>query len=215
VLKGDVQVIARGEEPGEFDCHLPLLSLPLHFGATLETIPADAPYLQADPARIEAWKKRLGDSGFKCGLVWRGSPNHRRDKDRSIALSELSHLASVPGVQFFSLQKEPLTANDKNIIPNLVDLSSDLHDFADTAAALTQMDLVISVDTAVAHLTGGLGRPVWTLLPYAADWRWIKDRNDSPWYPTMRLFRQTKRGEWGEVIDQLAESLSKDQKIPN
>jgi tetratricopeptide (TPR) repeat protein len=208
-LDGGATIVARGEPPGRFDYHLPLLSLPLHFATTLETIPADGPYLRADPARTDVWRHRLaGLHGFKCGIVWRGSPRHRNDKERSMPLSALAPLAGMEGVRFFSLQKEGIGQHEPLAIPDMIDLSRDLRDFADTAAALTQMDLVISVDTAVAHLAGALGRPVWTLLPRVADWRWMRDTDRSPWYPTMRLFRQATSSQWAPVIDLVAAELS-------
>jgi tetratricopeptide (TPR) repeat protein len=214
-------VIARGEPPPPFDCHLPLLSLPLHFGTTQETIPAEVPYLKADPDLCEHWKSRLaGVTGFKCGLVWAGSPHHRNDFTRSLPVSELAPLAAIKGVRFVSLQvsrasgavietprarrpdrvSAPSPLKSDFPIPGMLDFGSDLHNFADTAALLSQLDLLITVDTASAHLAGALGRPVWTLLPFAPDWRWMRETQTTPWYPTMRLFRQANRGDWGAVI---------------
>jgi tetratricopeptide (TPR) repeat protein len=205
----NIRIITRGEQPGDFDFHLPLLSLPLHFKTTLDSIPSEAPYFNIDAAQINAWRAKFSNTtNFKCGIVWRGSFTHRRDKDRSITLSSLIPLSQVEGVNFFSLQKEAIRHDEKNLFPNLIDLSGDLTDFSETAAALTQMDLVISVDTAIAHLAGSLARPVWTLLPFAPDWRWMQAREDSPWYPTMRLFRQEKRGNWDEAISRLATELA-------
>jgi tetratricopeptide (TPR) repeat protein len=204
-LPGTAQVIGRGEQPGEFDCHLPLLSLPLHFQTTLTNIPAAVPYLRAGEGRVEKWRSRFSHiQGFKVGLVWAGNPVHRNDGNRSLPLKMLSPLLALEGVKFFSLQK-PCPAE---MPAEMTDLSADLHDFADTAAALWQLDLLISVDTAVAHLAGALARPVWTLLPCAADWRWMTQTEQTPWYPTMRLFRQAARGDWGAVIERVAGEMN-------
>jgi tetratricopeptide (TPR) repeat protein len=203
-LPGTVRVVARGEEPGEFDCHLPLLSLPLHFQTTLENIPAAVPYLRADEGRVEIWRSRFAKvEGFKVGLVWAGNPDHRNDRNRSLPAELLSPLLAVEGVEFFSLQ----LPRPRETPAGMTDLSADLHDFSDTAAALSQLDLLICVDTAIAHLAGALGRPVWTLLPQAADWRWMRNAERTSWYPTMRLFRQTVRGDWGTVIDRVQHKL--------
>jgi predicted TPR repeat methyltransferase len=204
-LSGAAQVIAAGEKPPEFDCHVPLLSLPLHFQTTLKNIPAAVPYLRPDGHRVEAWRRRFaGAAGLKVGLVWAGSPLHRSDRQRSMAPELLSPLPAVKGVTFFSLQKPP----GPRMPPGIVNLSDDLHDFCDTAAALSQLDLLISVDTAAAHLAGALGRPVWVMLQFMPDWRWLLHRDDTPWYPTMRLFRQRNRGDWAEVIGRVAAALA-------
>ncbi len=188
----------------------PLLSLPLIFGTDLATIPADIPYLTADSAAVELWRKRFSvRPGLKVGLVWAGTPGHRRDHDRSMTLAALGPLADVPRVSFYSLQKGP-AATEVMYPPaglRLKDLSADLGDFADTAAAISALDLVVTVDTAVAHVAGALGKPVWILLSHVPDWRWLLDRDDSPWYPTARLFRQPTRGAWAPVAERVAEAL--------
>jgi tetratricopeptide (TPR) repeat protein len=189
------------------------LSLPLHFGTTVDSIPAAIPYLHALPARLERWRDRLPTQGFKVGLVWKGSPVHKNDARRSLpGLSSLSPLWSVPGVTFVSLQKGQgedevqASPTDQRIIA----LGPEIEDFADTAAIVAQMDLVICVDTAIAHLAGALGKPCWVLLPaIGTDWRWLLDRTDSPWYPgVLRLFRQTLNEDWDSVVARLTVALA-------
>ncbi|MDP9172421.1 MAG: tetratricopeptide repeat protein [Planctomycetota bacterium] len=189
------------------DVHCPLMDLPMMFGTTLATVPADIPYLRADETSSTQWAKRLAEyPGLKVGLNWAGRPSHGNDRNRSIALSALAPLFGVPGITFFSLQK--WNANPViNTSFNLIDWTQELTDFADTAALINNLDLVISVDTAVVHLAGTMGKPVWTLLPFAPDWRWMLGREDSPWYPTMRLFRQTKERNWDGPIARLVEAL--------
>ena len=189
------------------------LSLPYHCATRLGTIPATLPYLQADPERIARWQPLLPPGGLRVGLVWKGSRGFENDPDRSLpSLDVLAPLGEVPGVRFVSLQKgagEDEAAQPPRELP-LVDLGSRLADFADTAAVVAGLDLVISVDTAVAHLAGALAKPCWLLLPdYKADWRWLADRGDSPWYPgVMRLFRQARAGDWSSVVTQLRDSLA-------
>jgi hypothetical protein len=146
--------------------------------------------------------------GFKVGLVWAGNPKNKNDRKRSISFDQLAPLASAPGVNFFSLQK---AIRGKTIPPagmNFIDWTADLQNFDDTAALIANLDLVIAVDTAVAHLAGAMGKPVWVMIPYIPDWRWMLNRDDSPWYPTMKLFRQNSPGgDWPRVIQRVAESL--------
>jgi Flp pilus assembly protein TadD len=197
-LPGVSQCLIPGQPLPHIDVQCPVMSLPLIFNTTLETIPRDVPYLHADPTRIEHWRRQLANdpNKLKVGLVWAGRPNHANDARRSISLAALAPLAQVPGISFYSLQIGEPASQAKAPPPgmNLIDRTAELTDFAETAAFIENLDLVISVDTAVVHLTGSLGKPVWTLLPFAPDWRWLLDRNDSPWYPTMRLFRQPTRG---------------------
>jgi len=192
-----------------FDCHAPLLSLPY----LLESgIPAGAPYLSPAPELIQQWRERLGAwNETRVGLAWAGNPAHKNDRNRSLALEKLAPLAGAPDTVFFSLQKGPQSEEALNPPAGLklIDLQNDLPDFHHTAAAIMNLDLVISVDSAVAHLAGALGRPVWTLLPFAPDWRWMLDRTDSPWYPTMRLFRQKQRGDWDSVVREVCRELSR------
>ena len=209
-LPGIDRVIKNGDPIPRFDAHCPLLSLPRAFGTTLDSIPASVPYLTADPAAALDWAKRLADRpGKKVGIVWAGRAGYVGDRTRSLSLTTLAPLACASGITWYSLQKGYAAAqiSDAPQGMELIDRTAELNDFADTAALIANLDLVISVDTAVAHLAGAMGKSVWTLLPYAPDWRWLLNRDDSPWYPTMRLFRQQRPGDWGEVIQRIAESL--------
>jgi hypothetical protein len=178
----------------------------------LNSIPAAIPYLQADPALTEKWGKMLrpADGRLKAGIAWAGNPGFRPDARRSLNLQQFTPLAAARGVRFYSLQKGPAgrQAEDPPGGLELIDLGPELSDFADTAAVIENFDLVISVDTAVAHLAGAMGKPVWVLIPFPPDWRWLLDRADSPWYPTMRLFRQQTPGDWDGVIRRVAAELS-------
>ena len=204
------EVVAEGEALPGFDYQCPLLSLPLAFGTTLQSIPGEVPYLHPAPDRVAKWRALLGErTGLRVGLAWQGNRQHKNDRNRSIGLARLLPLLSVPGVRFVGLQKE-LREEDVEVlgkVPGFTHLGEQLEDFADTAAAVSLLDLVITVDSAVAHLAGALGRPVWVLLPFAADWRWLLEREDSPWYPSARLFRQPKIGDWDSVIARLREEL--------
>jgi tetratricopeptide (TPR) repeat protein len=209
----DVTVISRDEPAPPFDLHVPLMSLPFEFGITMATIPAEVPYLRATAAKAAEWRERLAStSGLKVGVVWAGSPGHRHDRMRSLPAELVLPRLAISGVQLFSLQKEP-RADDRIVLERLtskiVDLAPSLASFADTAAAVSAMDLVISVDTAVAHLAGALGKPTWILLPHSLDWRWLYQREDTPWYPTARLFRQTRSRDWTSVLDRLPLELQR------
>lgn len=197
---------------GEFDCWSYLLSLPLHMGSTLNNLPAKLPYLTAPQERIARWSPRLPKTGQRVGLVWKGSATHRNDAHRSLpSLAALAPLWSVPGIRFVSLQKG--AGEDQAAAPPagqpLMHLGGELADFADSAAVLSQIDLLICVDTAMAHLAGALGKSCWVLLPdHDPDWRWMEDREDSPWYPgVMRLFRQKADGDWTSVVRRVAKDL--------
>jgi tetratricopeptide (TPR) repeat protein len=208
----DVSVIPRGETLPPFDLQLPLMSLPRVFGTTLDTIPADVPYLHPDPAKLSRWRAALADvTALKVGVVWAGNVRHKGDRQRSLPAAAVLPRLVMPGVQLYSLQKEP-RPEDAPVLAalgnDIVDLAPALGDFADTAAAVAALDLVIAVDTSVAHLAGALGRPVWMLTPYALDWRWLRDREDSPWYPTMRLFRQRAPREWDDPLMRLSAALA-------
>jgi tetratricopeptide (TPR) repeat protein len=198
------------------DLHCPMLSLPHAFGTTLATIPGAPAYLAADPARLAAWRQRLPrHPGLTVGLVWSGAPRpqeklaHHVDKRRSLTLAQLAPLAGVPGVRFVSLQKGDAAAQGQ--VPpagmTLLDPMPLVADFADTAALVAQLDLVVTVDTSVAHLAGGMGRPVWLLSRYDGCWRWLTGRDDTPWYPTMRLYCQQEPGDWQPAIARLAADL--------
>lgn len=204
-IPGVSEVCVMGEELPPFDLETPLLSLPHIFGTELATVPDRVPYLAPPPERLAPWREKLaGDPGLKVGLVWAGKA--LPDPFRSCPLRHLAPLAEVPGVTLYSLQVGEEVAQAKEC-PGLVDLTSGIRDFGDTAALIAGLDLVISVDTSVAHLAGALGKPVWLLLPMAGDYRWLVARDDSPWYPSMRLFRQKLQGEWGEVVQRVRAAL--------
>jgi tetratricopeptide (TPR) repeat protein len=201
-LEGVAQCLPVGSELPAFDMYCPIGSLPLAFATKLETIPAGVPYLPApDAARAQAWEARLGARDrLRVGLVWSGNPNHVNDHNRSVPLGILSELFDLDAA-FVSLQKDP-SDDDRALLSRseVIDLTGELGDFSETSALMSCLDIVISVDTSVAHLAGALGRPVWTLLPYTPDYRWLLARDDSPWYPTMRLFRQDARRSYAEVV---------------
>jgi tetratricopeptide (TPR) repeat protein len=208
-IDGVERVLAIGDPLPDFGWHAPLLSLPIAFGTELATVPAAVPYLRVDPLAVEEWRRRLARPGLKVGLVWAGRPEHERDRHRSLALAQLAPLAAVGGVAFFALQKG-VAVGEVAHAPHGLEievLDPLLGDFADTAAAIMALDLVISVDTSVAHLAGALGKPVWLLLPFVPDWRWLETRRDSPWYPTARLFRQTEWRRWESVVEAVTEAL--------
>jgi Flp pilus assembly protein TadD len=199
-------VIAYGETIPVFDYFTSLASLPGILGVTLHDIPNRMPYLkfsaagQLPPATV---------GQLKVGVVWAGNPSHHNNANRSMRLEQFAPVLRVPGIAFYSLQV-PVPTHDETYfrsLPKLKDLSGQLESFLETAAAVAELDLIVAVDTAVAHLAGALARPVWTLIPFAPDWRWLMDREDTPWYPTMRLFRQKQRGQWEPVISRVAEEL--------
>jgi tetratricopeptide (TPR) repeat protein len=202
-LAGVSAVLSTDEPLPNFDCQCPLLSLPLAFKTDLHTIPADIPYLYADPDRTKAWTARLRNrSGPLVGLAWKGSRFHFDDRNRSIAFRHVVPLLADRNIDFVSIQKELSTeeASLMRDLPNLIHAGQELHDFVETAAVVQCCDLVITADTSVAHLAGALGKPVWILIPHAPEWRWLLEREDSPWYPTARLFRQPKFDDWESVI---------------
>ena len=204
-----VRVIVKGERPQEVDWHSPLLSLPGAFGTDLSNIPAPVPYLQADAGKCAAWSRRLAADGLRVGVVWTGNPEHTRDRLRSIPFSQFRRLIGVEGTTLYALQKGLTVAQREELASagKIIDLGAELEDFTDTAAIVANLDLVITVDTSVAHLAGALGKPVWILLPHVPDWRWLRERGDSPWYPTARLVRQTVAGQWDSVLDQVKREL--------
>jgi Tfp pilus assembly protein PilF len=211
-LAAEAQVTAKGGPLPAFDLHCPLVSLPLAFGTRLETIPPAAGYLSAPAQRMTAWQSRLdGKPCPRIGLVWSGNPGHERDRERSIDLRAFMPLLDAAGakVTFVSLQKG-VRGEDAALLSeraDILDYGTGLADFSDTAALISQLDLVISVDTSVAHLAGALGKPVWILLTYFPDWRWLLGRDDSPWYPAARLFRQDKSRTWDGVIARVRQAL--------
>jgi Flp pilus assembly protein TadD len=192
-----------------FDCHCALLSLPRIFATSLDNMPACATYLRAPPGSSDGWRREFaGERRMRVGLVWAGNPDHENDHNRSMPFAHMLPLFGNRQVGFYSLQVGERTADLQAVADgDVTDLSGRLGDFGDTAGAIEALDLVISVDTAVAHLAGALGKPVWLLLPFVPDWRWLLDRDDSPWYPTMRLFRQARRGDWNEVIARVGREL--------
>jgi tetratricopeptide (TPR) repeat protein len=210
-LPGIRRVITEDEPLPSADYHCPLLNLPLAFRTTLDTIPVERAYFSSDPARASAWQDRLGSADrLRVGVVWSGNATHANDHNRSIPFALFQRLFS-DSAQFFSLQKEvrPLDAPALEACGKIAHFGSELKSFADTAGLVANMDLVISVDTSVAHLAASMGKPVWILLPFAPDWRWILGRDDSPWYPSVRLFRQPSFGDWESVISTAAEGLRK------
>jgi tetratricopeptide (TPR) repeat protein len=210
-LGGAAQIIS-GEDPlPDFDVHCPLHALPLAFGTRLETIPFAGPYLRASPRAVDRWCRRLGPrSGPRIGLTWAGDPKHRSDHKRSMRLSDVLPLFDVGGAELVSLQRD-LRPGDAAMLSargGIADFCAELKDFSDTAALISNLDLVISVDTSVAHLAGALAKPVWVMLPFVPEWRWLLDRDDSPWYPTARLFRQDETRTWENVVARVRAALS-------
>jgi tetratricopeptide (TPR) repeat protein len=205
-------IIPTGESLPRFDCHCPLLSLPLALNTDLNTIPAAIPYITPDRQAVEHWKSRINPDAFKVGFVWAGAAKNKLDHKRSIPFELISKLFSL-NVHFFSLQKGR-EAPPPPPGMTFIDWTSDLHDFADTAALVAHLDLIISVDTAVAHLAGAMGKPVWMMIPFVPDWRWLLNRDDSPWYPTLRLFRQTSPGDWPNVVERVRDALQSQSTAP-
>lgn len=215
-----ITIISDGDKFPEFDIHCPLMSLPLALKTTTETIPAEIPYLKSNPVQSADWKKRLGESTrLRVGLAW-SSGHHPNQPDlwsdharRNIPLAKLESL-NIPDVEFYSLQKgEDGETQLKELVaapwrgPKIIDLTQELTDFSDTAALIDNLDLVISVDTSVAHLAGAMGKPVWIMTRFDACWRWLKDRSDSPWYPTAVLYRQSSFDDWSTVVTDIRTQL--------
>jgi tetratricopeptide (TPR) repeat protein len=213
-LPGVTQFFDRWTEVPGHAANCRLSSLPYLFGTKLDTIPAQIPYLKADPARIAAWREKLAarvpGGTRRIGLAWTGRPTHPNDRRRSIQLSQLLPLVEAGPAAFVSLQK-PMPQRDQEALSRfsgMIDLSQELTDFGETAAVIENLDMVITIDTAIAHLAGALGKTVWILIPKAADWRWLLDRDDSPWYPSARLFRQSNPGAWDELIERVRRALA-------
>jgi Tfp pilus assembly protein PilF len=205
------RVLTAENEGIAVDVWIPLPSLPGIFGTTPTTVPGRVPYLFADPALVAEWRQQWASlQGFKIGIVWQGNPKHSGDRWRSVPLSAFAPITALGGIHLFSLQMGAGCEQIPSFAERfpLVDLSGSLRDFMDTAAVLMNLDLVITVDTAVAHLAGALGVPVWLALPWPAEWRWLLEREETPWYPSMRLFRQTKRGDWESVFTRIAAEAS-------
>lgn len=206
-LAGTAQVITAGDVFPPFDLHCPLLSLPMIFATTVETIPAEVPYIVPAAGQLAEWRARLGPRRRpRVGLVWAGRPTHHNDRNRSLPSLQIAAWRDLP-VEFHCLQKE-VTADDRARLGAWMTFHDHaLSDLADTAALAAAMDVVVTVDTSAAHLAGALALPVWILLPFAGDFRWLLDRDDSPWYPTARLFRQLAPGDWSSVVDSIAAEL--------
>ena len=208
-LAGVAQVVEQGGALPKFDFHCPLPSLPLAFRTRLDNVPSFDAYVACQPAKLAEWKARLGETGKpRIGLVWSGSVKHTNDRNRSIALREL--IAQLPThAQYVSLQKETRPADAETLAAHgeILRFEEQLRDFSDTAALCELMDVIVSVDTSVAHLAGALGKPVWILLPFVPDWRWMLEREDSVWYPSARLFRQDQAGDWAGVLASLRTAL--------
>jgi|HubBroStandDraft_1064217.scaffolds.fasta_scaffold00033_60 tetratricopeptide (TPR) repeat protein len=218
-LDGAEEVVATGAEAGSgIDCHCPMMSLPHLFDTVLETVPAALPYLAPEAADVARWGRRLAASGFgreggmRVGLVWAGNPRRHSpllaitDARRSIALDQLAPLLAIPGIRFVSLQKDR-RPGEVPAAQGILDLMDEVEDFADTAALVAHLDLVIAVDTSTLHLAGAMAKPVWLLNRYDTCWRWLRDRRDSPWYPTLRQFRQAEPGVWAGVLEAVAAAL--------
>jgi tetratricopeptide (TPR) repeat protein len=206
-----VEVIAAGRDQlPPFDLHCPLLSLPHLFATTPATIPGGVPYITAPAKRIDTWASRLPPAGLRIGLAWAGYHGNVRDHERSIPFARLAPLFDVPSVSFFSLQKDVRAGDEDDFrrCSNVIDLRAELRDFADTAAVIAQLDLVISVDTSVAHLAGAMAKPFWLLLPRVPDFRWLLGRTTSPWYPTARLFRKGQADTWDTIVAGVAAELT-------
>jgi hypothetical protein len=202
-------LVAKGETLPAFDAHCPVMSLPHAFETTVETIPAETPYLFSDPRKVRQWQQRLGAADrLRIGLVCSGSISHKYDARRNLRMQDLLPMLGLP-MEWHSLQKEyrqhELAFLDQH--PEIHRHERDLLDFSDTAALIEGMDLVISVDTSVAHVAGAMGKPVWILLPFAPDYRWMLDRDDTSWYPTARLFRQPAHGDWQDAIAEVVLAL--------
>jgi len=210
-VKGVAEAVTKGDPLPPFDLHVPMLSQPLVFQTRRETIPREVPYLFANPDRAAIWKDRLGGdrSRLRVGLAWAGNPQHRRMRIRDVSFELLRPLWRLEGIDFFSLQIGPAAEKIRQLVDvaAINDHTEHIQTFADTAALMLELDLIISVDTAVAHLAGALGRPVWTLLPFVPDWRWGLEGDQTPWYPTMRLFRQPSPGDWDSVLRRVADEL--------
>lgn len=204
-------VVARGEPLPEFAWHCPLMSLPLVFATSTVTIPSQIPYVHADQSEVEAARRKWKGEGWRVGIAWAGNPQQRSDDQRSMPLRSLLPLAEIPGVSWFSLQKGPAAQQMRGLPAqfSLVDASSACRDLAETAALTATLDLVISVDTSIAHLAGAMGAPLWVVLPHLADWRWMEEREDSQWYPTARLFRQESSGDWRAPVARMKQELWK------
>ncbi len=211
-VEGVSRVVPQGQALPAFDAHIPLICLPGAFRTTVDSIPWSGPYIRAEPAAIAAWKEAIravAPRSRKVGLVWTGNPQNLNNRERSLTLQHYACLAPAADVSFFSLQKgaPPPAPGTLPAGMHFIDMTGELHSFSDTAALLSQLDLVVTIDTGVAHLAGAMGRPTWVLLPMSPDWRYHAHRSDNPWYPGMRLFRQHTNGDWTVALQQLQQAL--------
>jgi tetratricopeptide (TPR) repeat protein len=205
------RVIARGEPLPAFDAHIPVMSLPRIFETTVDSVPWDGPYIRAEPHRIEHWRRALAPGArLHVGLAWAGRPQNWDDRKRSIPLAEFAPLFGLPGLSFYSLQWGEGAAQISSLPAGMRirDFGDAIRDFSEMAALIASLDLVVTVCTSVSHLAGALGAPTWLLAAYAADWRWLLERDDTPWYPSMRIFRQAGNGDWPGVIEDVAGALA-------
>jgi hypothetical protein len=211
-IEGVSAIVPFREALPKFDLYCHLMSLPGIFETRVESIPGHVPYLHPEPALMEKWRRILGpsDGKVRVGLAWAGRAKHQFNQHRSIALRELAPLGHARGIEFHSLQIGPAADQALNLPDGLIvrNHADRLTDLSETAALIANLDLVISVDTLIPHLAGALGARVWLMLAHAADWRWLLDRDDSPWYPTMRLFRQSSAGDWPGVVNSILRALS-------
>lgn len=220
-IPGTAQTYTRWNEIPRHIAYCLLSSLPGIFGVQADTIPADVPYLSPEPEQVQRWAERLAQQAppgrLRVGIAWAGRPTHPNDRRRSMRLLDLAPLARVDGVAFVSLMQKVPQRDSGNIasLPGMIDVSDGLTNFSETAAAICNLDLVVTIDTAVGHLAGTLGRPVWLMLANPADWRWMLDRADTPWYPTMRLFRQPRPGDWPSVVGAVAQALAAIPRVPH
>ncbi len=208
------RLLNRWQDCPGYAAFCPLSGLPRLHGTKPDNIPAPVPYLHADRKRVDQWKNRLNGlvpSGFRrVGVIWAGRPTHNNDRNRSAQLTEFLPIGNVPDVALLALQKGPRTDQAGVWFGRapLVNVGAEITDYDDTMAILQNLDLLVTVDTSVAHLAGAMGRPVWIMLPHAPDWRWLLERDDSPWYPTARLFRQTAERRWHEVAERIAREMT-------
>jgi tetratricopeptide (TPR) repeat protein len=210
-VEGISELIAQGNPLPAVDYQIPMLSLPRAFKTRVDTVPAEIPYVHAEPVRVEQWRQKLGerDGSLRVALVWAGTPTHLNDRHRSIPLTKLAPLARVSNVKWFTLQFGPRAQETRSAGMDLIDMTGEIRDFADSAALLSALDLLISVDTSPAHLAGALGRDAWMLSPFNGDWRWGMASETTAWYPTLRIFRQERFGVWENVIERVATELAK------
>jgi tetratricopeptide (TPR) repeat protein len=213
-MRSPIRWLSEVPADESFDYQVPLMSLAQRFATRLETIPREVPYLFAVPERVAKWRERIGPEGFRIGIVWQGNPEYASDPSRSIALAEFAPLASAPGARLISLQAQRGLAQLQRLPSGIgveslgADITANPEGLTEIAAAMEALDLIVTSDTAVAHLAGALGRPVWVALSHDPDWRWMRGRGDSPWYPTMRLFRQPSPGDWPSVFAAISKALA-------